>query len=136
MPGRPVTMARKVGEYEEAAVCLSAEVFAAMPTQYREQPDSDDPVNWAWQCAVRATMQASIELERLGDLLRAKAEINEPGPTAQSLASGPGCEDGESEDPRTAEEVTRAAGPERPGTTRARAGGAQKGGGDSSRSAA
>lgn len=29
---------------------------------------------------------ASIELERLGDLLRAKAGITEPGPTAQFLA--------------------------------------------------
>ena len=89
MPGRPRTMAKKVAEFEEQAICLSADVFLTIPDHCREYPDPDDPLNRAWNDAVEATVQASIELERLGDLLRVKARITEPGPTARLFTDEP-----------------------------------------------
>ena len=86
MPGRPRKMARKVAEFEEVAIYLSADVFYTIPLQYRRQPNPRDPLNRAWNHALKATGQASIELERLGDLLRAKAGISEPGPSALFVA--------------------------------------------------
>ena len=88
MPGRPLKMAKKVAELEEQAMGLSADVLLTMPAQYRERPDFKDALNVAWNAAVEATMLASIKLEELGDLLRQKAGITEPGPAAETLADG------------------------------------------------
>ncbi len=74
-------MARKAAEFEEQAGCLFIDVFLTMPKQYKENPDSDDAICQAWNESQDATMRASIALQRLGDLLRAKAGITEPGPS-------------------------------------------------------
>jgi hypothetical protein len=80
-------MARKVGELESAAIQLFRGMFLTMPAQYRDKPDPDDPLGMAWNSARMSVALASVELERLGDLLRAKAGITEPGPSAQFLAA-------------------------------------------------
>jgi hypothetical protein len=94
MPGRPRKMAKKVTELEDQAVGLSVDVFLAIPAQYLERPDFDDPLTCAWCNAVTASMWACVQLERLGDMLRAKAGITEPGPAALFLS---GLVDDESE---------------------------------------
>ena len=88
-------MAKTVAELEEQAICLSTDVFLTIPAQYHERPDADDALNRAWNNAVEATMRASVACERLGDLLRAKAGITGPGPTARFFTDDP--EDGESQ---------------------------------------
>lgn len=88
MAGRPKTMAKRVGVLEEQAVWLSLEVFKARPSQYREKPDAGDPINAAWNDAMEIAHMASICLERLGDLLRKKAGITEPGPTKCFFEAG------------------------------------------------
>ena len=84
MPGQPRRMAKKVRELEEQAVSPAAGVFLEIPARYRERPTDDDAMNRAWSNAVRAPC-ASVELERSGDLLRAKGGIAEPRPAAQFL---------------------------------------------------
>ncbi len=79
MAGRPVKMAEKVTALEERAFCLSADVFCERPKQYRERP-TDDPICVAWNDAADATMLATLATEKLGNLLREKAHITEPGP--------------------------------------------------------
>jgi len=86
MPGRPKMMALKVGKLEEQATALAAEMFMVQPAMYRGNRQSEDPLRRAWNAAVDATMLASIKLEELGDLLRKKAGITEPGPAAKTLA--------------------------------------------------
>ncbi len=91
MAGRPLKMAEKAAEFEDAAICLSGEVFLAMPGQYRRDPMPDDPLCRAWNDCVRATMCAVNACERLGDLLRERAGITEPGPTKEFFADEPLC---------------------------------------------
>ena len=79
MAGRPVKMAEKVRAIEERAFCLSADVFCERPKQYQDRPTTD-PICVAWNDAANATMLASIATEKLGNLLREKAHITEPGP--------------------------------------------------------
>ena len=86
MPGRPRTMAKKISKIEEQVTAAAAELFVVEPRQYRESRQSEDPLGRAWNAAVDATMLASIKLEELGDLLRKKAGITEPGPAAKILA--------------------------------------------------
>jgi len=78
-------MARKVGGLEEQAIHLSAELYLLIPARHRDRPDPNQPLNSAWNRAVAVTMKASVALEQLGDLLRDKAGIIEPGPTARFL---------------------------------------------------
>ena len=73
---------------EEMAIGLSAETFLYTPQQYLDNPNPGDPIGRAWNQCVHATMGASIACERLGDLLRAKAGIKEPGPTEEFMADG------------------------------------------------
>ncbi len=96
MPGRPLTTARKVCELEEAALEVSAETFFAMPSAYKKPPTRNDPVHAAWHAAYVATLDASIRVEHLGDVMRARAGIKEPGPAAVMLAERiKGGDDGE-----------------------------------------
>lgn len=88
MAGRPIKMAEKVAGFEVQAMELSAEVFLAVPESYRQRPDLRDRVGQAWHACMVATMQASIACERLGDMLRSKAGILEPGPSRTFLDEG------------------------------------------------
>ena len=78
MAGRPVKMAEKATALEARALQLSYDVFCEQPKQYLDRP-TDDPICVSWNDAVRANMLSSIATEKLGNLLRAKANITEPG---------------------------------------------------------
>ncbi|TWT43955.1 hypothetical protein RAS1_03590 [Phycisphaerae bacterium RAS1] len=90
MAGRPRRMLRRVEDLEVAAFALAFDVFLAAPEQYTNLPArlkgrTNDAVASAWRSAVRAATVASTALERLGDVLRAKAGVTEPGPVARAL---------------------------------------------------
>jgi len=96
MAGRPKTMARRVGQLEEVGQALACEVLEAAPRQYLDGYPDKPPVGaigQAWVEAAETAVAASIALERLGGLLRARAGITEPGPavlpTACVEADGP-----------------------------------------------
>ena len=102
MAGRPRKMASKAAEFEGQAIQLSAEVFLTIPQQYRNKPNSKDPICQAWNLCMETTMSASVACEQLGDLLRAKAGITEPGPTKALLSNPPDeaemyCDEGDTE---------------------------------------
>lgn len=78
MAGRPVKMAEKTTALEARALQLSYDVFCERPKQYLDRPTAD-PICVAWNDAVSATMLAMTATEKLGNLLRAKANITEPG---------------------------------------------------------
>ena len=89
MPGRPRRMAKRVTELEDQALTLSVELFVATPAQYRNHPDPSDRVNEAWNDALSTATLLSIKMERLGDLIRSKAGITEPGPSAEFFSKEP-----------------------------------------------
>ena len=68
-------------------------MFEEMPKQYLERPDYD-PLCEAWTDAIDAVGLASVAMGKLGDMLRKKAKITEPGPWERILA-----EDGETYKP-------------------------------------
>ena len=85
-------MAKRVANLEEQAADLAVDVFCTIPRQYLDKSNPRDPINRAWNIAVNTAASAMIEMERLGDLMRERAGITEPGPLA-SLCSG--CGEGE-----------------------------------------
>ena len=85
MAGRPKMMAEKVTVLEDEALALSMGVFLEMPKQYRERPGYD-PICQAWNDALDATALATRATQKLGELLRKKAKIAEPGPWERCLA--------------------------------------------------
>ena len=78
--------AKVISELEEKALLLGLDVFAAAPKQYMDRPEVD-ALGQAWQDAIATTMSASIALETLGDLLRAKAGIVGVGGTKALMAA-------------------------------------------------
>jgi len=58
---------------------LSMGVFLEMPKQYRERP-THDLLCHAWNDSLDATTLATMAMDKLGGLLRARAGITEPGP--------------------------------------------------------
>jgi hypothetical protein len=85
MPGRPKMMAKRVTELEEVGLGLALDMFSLVPRQYLDQPNRDDPLNRSWNLVVNVLIQATVVLEQLGDLVRAKAGITEAGPCAKLL---------------------------------------------------
>lgn len=79
MAGRPKKMAERVTAIEDQALCVNMGLFCEIPQMYLEQP-TDDPLCVAWNEAKDAVMLANIAMEKLGDMLRKKAKITEPGP--------------------------------------------------------
>ena len=96
MAGRPRTMAKKAAEFEEQALCLMANVYLTAPAPYRESRNPGDALGRAWSNVLRAAMLVSVETERLGALLRAKAGITEPGPSVDFFTEQ-GAEEGDVE---------------------------------------
>ena len=81
MAGRRKMMAAKVGTLEERTVALAGDMFLTIPAQYREHPNAADALNTMWNCALQATLLASMAMEELADLLRKRAGIRaEPEP--------------------------------------------------------
>ena len=64
---------------EEQARSVEVGTFKEMPKQYRDRPDGS-PLCQAWNDAVDAATLARLALQKLGDMLRRKANIAEPGP--------------------------------------------------------
>ena len=93
MPGRPRKKAEAVAGLEDEALCLEMGVFSEMPRQYLERPDSD-PLCQAWNAAMDGAGIACVAMQKLGDMLRKKAKITEPGPWERILA-----EDGKTHKP-------------------------------------
>ena len=85
MAGRPRKKSEKVTALEEEALSLEMGLFSEMPEQYREKPNSDRLCT-AWNDALDAVMLASTAMEKLGNMLRKKAKITEPGPYEKILA--------------------------------------------------
>lgn len=80
MAGRPKKLAEKVEALEFTALVLAYDTFSTRPEMDLEQADSSNPICVAWKNAVASALWASIHLDELGDLLRNRAGINEPGP--------------------------------------------------------
>ena len=78
---------------EEQARSVEVGMFEEMPKQYLERPDYD-PLCEAWNDAIDAVGLASVAMGKLGDMLRKKAKISEPGPWEKIL-----LEDGETYKP-------------------------------------
>lgn len=81
MPGRPKTMAKKVGELEEAAVRLAWALGNQVPRRALVDVATTDAVLRAWRKAVNGTLVGSIGLQILGSAVREKAGIVGPGPS-------------------------------------------------------
>ena len=79
MPGRPQKKSEAVTALEDKALALAMNLFCEIPQQYLERPDSD-PLCQAWNDAMDATGIAGVAMKKLGDMLRKKAKITEPGP--------------------------------------------------------
>jgi hypothetical protein len=64
---------------EEQARSIEVGMFKEMPERCRERPDGG-PLSMAWNDALDAATLAHLALQKLGDMLRRKANIAEPGP--------------------------------------------------------
>ena len=93
MAGRPRKKAEAVTALEDEALSLEMGMFSEMPEQYLERPDYD-PLCEAWNDAMDGATLFSIAMQRLGNMLRKKAKITEPGPYEKIL-----LEDGETYKP-------------------------------------
>ncbi len=77
---------------EEQVRSVEVGMFEEMPKQYRERPDGG-PLCMAWNDAVDAAALARLAMQKLGDVLRKKANIAEPGQCEQFItAKGEPCE--------------------------------------------
>ena len=86
MAGQPRRKLRRIEALERQAVELAAAVYDEAPSHHTAQPDAKNCVTVAWNRAVDAIAVASLELETVGDMLRAKLGITTAGPTAEYLA--------------------------------------------------
>ncbi len=61
-------------------------MFSEIPKQYSDRPDGG-PLCQAWNDALDAATLAHLALQKLGDMLRKKAQITEPGPCEQLVTA-------------------------------------------------
>jgi hypothetical protein len=61
-------------------------MFKEMPKQYLERPDGG-PLCQAWNDAVDAATLTHLAMQKLGDMLRRKANIAEPGPYEELIVA-------------------------------------------------
>ncbi|MCZ6653484.1 MAG: hypothetical protein O7D91_10720 [Planctomycetota bacterium] len=87
MAGRPRKKAEAVTALEDEALSLEMGMFSEMPEQYLERPDTDRLCT-TWNDAMDAVALASTAMEKLGNMLRKKAKISEPGPYEKILVDG------------------------------------------------
>ena len=71
---------------EVEALSVEIGMFKEMPKQYLERPDGG-PLCAAWNDAVDAATLAHLATQKLGDLLRKKANITEPGPYEELIVA-------------------------------------------------
>ena len=93
MAGRPIKKSEAVTALEDKTLALSMNLFCEIPKQYLERPDYD-PLCRTWNEAVDAVGIAEVAMRKLGEMLRKKAKITEPGTWERILA-----EDGETYEP-------------------------------------
>ena len=89
---RQLIEAKEVTVLESKSLQVEIGMFTHMPKQYREHPDNS-PLCLAWLDAVDASRLLHVAMQKLGDKLRRKANIAEPGPSDQLItAKGEPCE--------------------------------------------
>ncbi len=71
---------------EEQARFVEVGMFKEMPQRYRDRPDGG-PLCLAWNDALDAAALARLAMQKLGDMLRRKANIAEPGPCEQFITA-------------------------------------------------
>ena len=77
---------------EEQARSVEVGMFEEMPKQYLERPDGG-PLCQAWNDAVDAATLVRLAMDKLGAMLRRKANITERGPCEQLItARGAPCD--------------------------------------------
>ena len=93
MAGRPRTMAKRVTALEDRALQLTDDLLKIVPSQYLGHPNDGDPFNAAWNRAVDRVHDSMYAFAGLGNLVREKAGIVEPGPVALFWAEREGSEE-------------------------------------------
>ena len=86
MAGQPHRTAKRVTDLEARSLQLMLDTAKIAPEHYREKPDEQDALCMAWNDAASQTSIALFALADLGDLVREKAGITEPGPWARCVA--------------------------------------------------
>ena len=86
MAGQPHRTAKRVTDLEARSLQLMLDTAKIAPEHYREKPDEQDALCMAWNDAASQTSIALFALADLGDLVREKAGITEPGPVARHIA--------------------------------------------------
>ena len=79
-------MAKRVTALEDRVLQLTRDLFKIAPQQYLDHPNDRDPLNMAWNKAVDRTHDSMYAVVDLGNLVREKAGITEPGPVARHIA--------------------------------------------------
>ena len=82
MPGRPLTMLRKVEAFEVAADKLASAVLKTIPAQYQKSSCAGDFIAETWRDARDAAIRASLMIGDLGEALREKAGVRSDCPDA------------------------------------------------------
>ena len=76
-------MAKRVTALEDRALQLTDDLLKIVPSQYLGHPNDGDPFNAAWNRAVDRVYDSLFAIADLGNLVREKAGITEPGPVAR-----------------------------------------------------
>ena len=84
--GRPRQVAERVTGLEAQARSVEVGMIKELPKKYLERPDGG-PLCMAWNDALDAAALARLAMQKLGDMLRRKANIAEPGPCEQFLTA-------------------------------------------------
>ncbi len=80
MAGRPRKKAAKIGEIEEYFTYLGLMLMNEFPEQYRAEIEPKTDLSIAWNNALCTALRATAKIIVLGDMLRERAGITEPGP--------------------------------------------------------
>ena len=83
MAGRPLKQAKTVLDFENKNLDLEIDFFIATPDIYRDpnrKIGPNDHVSKAWNAANKAVFWANQMIAHLGDVMRNRAGIDEPGP--------------------------------------------------------
>ena len=89
MAGRPKMMAKKMTDLEAKTNEMFDLISEYIPEQYElfEGPTGKDPLCDAWNTALFAVTDAMQRMNQLARMLRDKAGIDEPEPSAAVLAN-------------------------------------------------
>ena len=92
MAGRPRKKAEKIGEIEEYFTYLGLMLMNEIPEQYRGEIEPKTDLSIAWNNALCTALRATAKIIVLGDMLRERAGITEPGPYEEFMRECGECE--------------------------------------------